>query len=132
MGSRERCFGFDLSRSVDSPYSESMIAYKSFEEFWPFYLAQHANRICRFLHAFGTILGIGLVIATFVLGRPGLLGLAPIAGYGFSWIGHFFFEKNRPATFRYPKWSLIGDFRMLKMILTGQIQSELNRLGIRS
>ncbi len=116
--------------SADPPYSGFMIEYKNFDEFWPFYLSQHSNRICRFLHAFGTILGIGLVIVALASGRWGVVGLAPIAGYGFSWVGHFFFEKNRPATFRYPKWSLIGDFKMLKLILTGKIQAELDRLGI--
>ena len=108
-----------------------MSEYKTFKEFWPFYLSQHSNRICRFLHGFGTLLGIGFLIFAIPFGQPGLALLSPLAGYGFSWIGHFFFEKNRPATFRYPKWSFIGDFKMLKMVLGGEIDAELRRLGVR-
>ncbi len=98
----------------------------SYEEFWPFYVSQHRNRVNRQLHFVGT----SLVIACFVLGVMGahmLLLACPVAGYGFAWVGHFFFEKNRPATFTYPLWSLRGDFRMYRFTLLGRMAPELDR-----
>ena len=96
--------------------------YESFREFYPFYLREHANRTCRRLHFVGT----GLVIATLVVvlftTSWQLLWLIPLLGYGFAWVGHFFFEHNKPATFKYPLFSLLGDFVMFKDILTGKIQ----------
>lgn len=86
--------------------------YASFEAFYPYYIHEHANRTCRRIHVVGT----GLVIAAFaafVATRNAWWLLAmPVVGYGFAWVGHFFFEKNRPATFKYPLWSLMGDFRL--------------------
>lgn len=94
--------------------------YRSFEEFYPFYLSQHSNQSNRRLHFVGTLLVIIQILRTLL--SFNLLGLMtiPIIGYGFAWIGHFFFEKNKPATFKYPRWSLIGDFRMFKEIATGE------------
>ncbi len=93
----------------------------NFTEFYPFYLAQHSNRTCRRLHFVGTSL-VGIVFAYALLKGPvALLWLMPVFGYGFAWIGHFVFEKNRPATFQYPLYSLIGDFVMYKDMLTGRI-----------
>jgi hypothetical protein len=96
--------------------------YRSFAEFYPFYLSEHSDRTCRRLHFIGTSLVIGLAVAAIVTQRWWLLLLLPVVGYGFAWVGHFVFEKNRPATFTYPRYSLIGDFVMWKDILTGRIK----------
>lgn len=92
-----------------------------FSDFYPYYLQEHSNRTCRRLHFAGTSLVIGLALAATATGHWWLLWLLPVAGYGFAWLGHFGFEKNRPATFRYPFYSLWGDFVMYKDILTGKI-----------
>jgi hypothetical protein len=102
---------------------------RSFAEFWPFYVSQHLNPTCRRLHFAGTTLVLGLAAATPILG-PVYLALMPVAGYGFAWAGHFGFEKNRPATFRYPLWSLLGDFKMYGLMLRGKMTDELERVRI--
>ncbi|MFK8013973.1 MAG: Mpo1-like protein [Gammaproteobacteria bacterium] len=86
--------------------------YQSFGEFYPFYLSQHSDPTCRRLHYVGTALVLTTVVYALVTGRWRALWLAPVFGYGFAWVGHFFFERNRPATFSYPLYSLIGDFRL--------------------
>ena len=96
--------------------------YSSFSEFYPFYLSQHQNKHCRRLHFIGSLLVIALLVFSLFNGQYFLLALIPIIGYGFAWIGHFFFEKNKPATFTYPFYSLIGDWVMFKEMLTGQIK----------
>jgi hypothetical protein len=92
-----------------------------FRDFYPFYLSEHRHPVSRRLH----VLGTGLVIVTFgmtlALGKPGLLLVLPVIGYGFAWVGHFFFERNRPATFRYPFYSLAGDFVMFRDVVTGRM-----------
>ena len=97
--------------------------FSSFEEFYPFYLGEHSNRTCRRLHFVGSGLVLGVLVAV-VMGRLGPLWLLsiPVIGYGFAWVGHFVFEKNRPATFTYPLWSLIGDWVMFGEMLTGKIR----------
>jgi hypothetical protein len=96
--------------------------YQTFKEFWPFYLSQHENAANRIIHFAGTALVV-LIAAAAVLSQHWLWLLAtPFAGYGPAWIGHFFFEKNRPATFRYPVWSLVGDFRMFWELLLGRLK----------
>ena len=89
--------------------------FKSFEQFYPFYLSEHMHPICRGLHFIGTFSVIGIIIISFLNIRA--LFFAPLFGYEFAWIGHFFFEKNRPATFKYPLYSFIGDLVMFKDIL---------------
>jgi len=89
--------------------------YKSFKQFYPFYLSEHMNPICRVLHFIGTFCVIGIIFISFTNIKA--LFIAPICGYGFAWAGHFFFEKNRPATFTYPLYSFIGDWVMFKDIL---------------
>jgi hypothetical protein len=93
---------------------------KTFEEFYPFYLKQHSNKICRLLHVIGTTIVFALTITAVYHNILKLLVLVPIVGYGFAWIGHFFFEKNKPATFQYPLWSLKSDFKMYFEIISGK------------
>lgn len=95
--------------------------FSSFREFYPFYLNEHRNRICRRLHFTGSSLAIGFVVLAIQRGSPAWLIAALLSGYTFAWIGHFFFEKNRPATFRYPLYSFAGDWVMFKDILIGKI-----------
>lgn len=93
--------------------------YRSFAAFYPFYLTEHVNRVSRRLHVIGTT----LVIVALVLGFASdwrFFVAAPVIGYGFAWIGHFVFEKNRPATFKYPLYSLMGDFRLWFEVITGR------------
>ncbi|MGZ3768991.1 MAG: Mpo1-like protein [Bdellovibrio sp.] len=90
--------------------------FNSFSEFWPFYLSQHQNKINRLLHALGTCNGVLLLI--FVSNPIWAITFALIVGYGFAWIGHFVFEKNKPATFRHPFYSFIGDLKMVFYFLT--------------
>ena len=95
--------------------------FSRFSDFYPFYLSQHANRTCRRLHFAGTSFGlVALLLAISTLDFWWVLaGL--VAGYGFAWVGHFFFEKNRPATFKHPLYSFMGDWVMWKDVLTGRI-----------
>ncbi|WP_411563587.1 Mpo1-like protein [Pseudomonas shirazensis] len=95
--------------------------FRSFAEFYPFYLGEHSNPTCRRLHFVGTSLVIALLAYTIASGKWLLLLLIPVAGYGFAWIGHFVFEKNRPATFDHPWYSLIGDFAMFRDVLLGKV-----------
>jgi len=96
-------------------------AFESFADFYPFYLSEHSHRSCRRLHFLGTTLVITTAVAALATARPGLLWLMPVFGYGFAWFAHFFVEKNRPATFRHPFYSLFGDFVMYRDMLTGRI-----------
>jgi hypothetical protein len=95
--------------------------YKSFADFYPFYLSEHNNRVSRRLHFCGTTLVLLTLLYAFATGQWLLLILLPLFGYSFAWVGHFLFEKNRPATFSHPFYSLRGDFTMFKDILTGKI-----------
>ncbi len=100
---------------------------QSYGAFWPFYLGEHSRPWTRRLHFAGTTIAIGCLIAWAVTGR-GAFGLSALgAGYGFAWISHFFVEKNRPATFRYPLWSLLSDFRMWGLACAGRLDGELAR-----
>jgi hypothetical protein len=98
-----------------------MARFASFREFYPFYLAEHANRTCRRLHVVGSTFVITCVAALLVTGNWWWLAAALVCGYGFAWIGHFFFEHNRPATFRHPVYSFMGDWVMYAHVLTRRI-----------
>ena len=97
-------------------------AFSSFSEFYPFYLEEHANSTCKLLHFIGTWLVVLVAVVAFILNEPKWLWLMPLVGYGFAWVGHFFFERNRPATFKHPLYSLLGDFVMWKDIMTGKVK----------
>ncbi|PRO71769.1 DUF962 domain-containing protein [Alteromonas alba] len=96
--------------------------FTSFREFYPYYLSEHQNVTCRRLHFIGSTLVLTLLILSLFTGQLRLLWLLPVAGYGFAWLGHFKFEHNKPATFRYPLYSLMGDWVMYKDILLGRIK----------
>ncbi len=97
-----------------------MRRFASFAEFYPFYLQQHVTRACRRLHFAGSVLVIAALGAALATGDARWLVAAPVAGYGFAWIGHFFFERNRPATFSHPLYSLMGDWVMFSDIVRGR------------
>jgi hypothetical protein len=96
--------------------------FNSFSEFYPYYLEEHRNSTCRRMHYVGSLLVVAVIIYALVTGKLVYLFLIPVIGYGFAWLGHFLFEKNRPATFQYPLYSLMGDWVMLKDMLTGKIR----------
>lgn len=96
--------------------------FQRFTDFYPFYLSQHADPVCRRLHFAGTCCVMMLLGYCLFSQQWGWLWLVPLAGYGFAWLGHFFFEKNRPATFTYPLWSLFGDFVMFRDMLLGKVR----------
>ena len=102
--------------------------YQSFEEFWPYYVGEHRDPVCRALHYAGTTMAIGTVAAAALTVNPAWLLLTPVVGYGPAWIGHFFIEGNVPATFKHPLWSLRGDLKMLGMALQGRMAAEVARL----
>jgi hypothetical protein len=104
----------------------------SFQEFWPHYLREHAGRRTRALHYVGTAIVIAAFIALLATGNAWWAVAMPLAGYGFAWFAHFFVEKNRPATFTYPLWSLVSDFRMFFLAVSGRLEPHLRAAGVRA
>ncbi|HZF26426.1 MAG TPA: DUF962 domain-containing protein [Steroidobacteraceae bacterium] len=96
--------------------------FTTFRDFYPYYLSEHGSRVSRRLHVVGTGLVLLTVLVAVVSRRAEWLWLLPLLGYGPAWIGHFFFEKNRPATFRHPFYSLAGDFVMFRDVILGRIR----------
>jgi len=94
---------------------------KTYAEFYTYYLKEHSNYTCRLLHIIGTNLVLVLVLTAIIHQNPYWLVFVPLSGYGFAWIGHFVFEKNQPATFKYPLWSLKSDFKMYFDVLIGKL-----------
>jgi hypothetical protein len=99
-----------------------MSTFRNFAEFYPFYLGEHADRTCRRLHFIGSTLVIAALVLALATGQWRWLWLMPVAGYGFAWVGHYAFEKNRPATFKHPLYSLAGDWVMYAQMLRGKIR----------
>lgn len=95
--------------------------YKTLDDFYPYYLQEHSNRTCRRLHFIGSTLGIVLAVSAVVTGTWWLLAVALVQGYAWAWVGHFFFEHNKPATFKWPWLSFKGDWKMWWQMLTGKI-----------
>ena len=96
--------------------------YSSFREFYPFYLSEHRNRTCRRAHFVGSLLGLACLAAAIATRNARFILLGVLIGYALAWTGHFFFEKNRPATFQHPLCSFAGDWMMFRNILTGRIR----------
>jgi hypothetical protein len=105
--------------------------FNSFSEFWPFYVSEHSGPATRALHAIGTAAGVVCAITLIAKGRWLLLPLALLPGYGLAWIAHLFVEKNKPATFDYPVWSFIADYKMIGMMITGKMDEEVERVRAR-
>ena len=99
-----------------------MAGFSSFREFYPFYLGEHRDRRCRRMHFAGSTLVLLIVLLAMLSGHWAWLWLLPVVGYGFAWIGHFAYEKNRPATFRHPLYSLMGDWVMYWQIWRGKVR----------
>lgn len=93
---------------------------KTYDKFYQFYLTEHQNKTSRLLHFMGTFLFFVMLMYILYTAQYSLLWTLPVIGYGFAWVGHFFFEKNKPATFKYPLWSLISDFKLFFEILSGK------------
>ncbi len=98
----------------------------TFSEFWLYYLREHSRPACRALHYAGTACSFGAIAAAIFV-SPWWLLAVPVVGYGPAWIGHFVIEKNKPATFGYPLWSLISDYRMIGLAAIGRLGPELQR-----
>jgi hypothetical protein len=102
---------------------------RTFEDFWPYYVRQHANETNRTLHVVGMTLTLGSVAAGLLTRRASFFLAAPVFGYGFAWVGHFFVEGNKPATFTYPLWSLRGDLLMWWKTVSGTMRAEVERVA---
>ncbi len=102
----------------------------TYPEFWRVYLAAHTEPRTRGLHYLGTLLGMTALVVAGLSRDWWWLVAAPVAGYAFAWSGHFVFEHNRPATFGHPAWSLLSDFRMLGLFITGKLGAELRHAGV--
>jgi hypothetical protein len=102
---------------------------QSFAEFWPFYVGQHRRHGTRVMHFAGSSAGLALWAAALAEGRPVYLLYGLVAGYALAWMGHFFIEKNRPATFQYPVWSFLADWKMYGLMWRGKMTAEAAALG---
>lgn len=98
--------------------------FKTFAEFFPFYLGEHAVPLCRHLHFIGTTAHLAFLATAIVTMNPWLALASPLCAYSFAWFAHFVVEKNRPATFTYPLWSLMGDHKMWAMMVTGKLWTQ--------
>jgi hypothetical protein len=103
----------------------------TYAEFWPYYLREHAKRETRALHYVGTGLALVCIVCSFLFEDYRWIFAALFSGYLFAWVGHFFVEKNRPATFTHPLWSLVSDFRMFFYWISGRLGRELEKAGVR-
>jgi hypothetical protein len=112
-----------------APHFPRMAAprFATYAEFWPYYLREHADPRTRAVHAAGTVLGLGLLAAGLVLGPLWLVPAGVVVGYAAAWLSHLLIERNRPATFTYPLWSLASDLRLCALLLTGRLPAAMRR-----
>ena len=101
--------------------------FSSFSEFYPYYLSEHRNSTCRYLHYVGSAMALGILLYALTSCNYTVITAAFVSGYAFAWVGHFFYEHNKPATFRYPLWSFLADWVMLKDFLLGRINDKMPR-----
>jgi hypothetical protein len=106
----------------DSQTQPGTRTFATFKAFYPFYLGEHRNAICRRLHVIGTLLSFAILIVALATRTWWILWVLPFSAYGFAWAGHFFFEHNRPATFTHPFYSFVGDLVMAKDVLIGRVR----------
>ena len=104
--------------------------FSTFGEFWPHYLREHARPATRAVHIAGTWVALAVLSLGLLAGPWWLVLLAPVVGYGCAWMSHLLIERNRPATFTYPAWSLLGDLRLAWLAATGRLGAELRRNGL--
>lgn len=102
--------------------------FSSFEEFWPYYVREHRKKSTRVVHFVGTTAALACVAGGVLTRRKWLLAVAPVVGYGPAWASHFFLEKNKPATFTHPVWSLRGDLKMWWMMVRREMDAEVERV----
>ncbi|HEX6730884.1 MAG TPA: DUF962 domain-containing protein [Pyrinomonadaceae bacterium] len=102
--------------------------YQSFSEFWPFYVAEHSKPGTRWMHLIGTAVATSTMVYLVASGRWWLFPLGLIPGYGAAWFAHFFIERNKPATFQYPLWSFLADYKMIAFMLAGKMNQEVARV----
>ena len=102
--------------------------FRTFEEFWPFYVKEHSKKSTRVVHFIGTTAAMACVAGGLLTKKRWLLAVAPVAGYGGAWFSHFFIEHNKPATFKYPLWSLRADFVMWSKMVRFQMDDEVERV----
>ena len=100
---------------------QSTLPIATYADFYPYYLSEHRHPVCRLLPLLGTSLVLATLTYALAARAYWALLLMPVCGYGFAWVGHYFFEKNRPTTFRYPVWSLLSDFRMFFALISGRL-----------
>lgn len=119
-----------MSETTGSPPASGGRDHGTYASFWPYYLTEHAKAATRLLHFVGTALAVALLVVALISRTWWLLALVPVSGYAFAWFSHATIERNRPATFTYPFWSLISDFRMFFLWLAGRLEPELRKAGI--
>lgn len=107
-----------------------MREYQSFSAFWPFYLREHAQPMTRIWHYVGSTLALTVLVFALATQNWWLLLAVPVSGYFFAWVSHAFVERNKPATFTYPLWSLMADYKMYAFFLTGRLGPELEKAGV--
>ena len=101
---------------------------KTYEEFWDHYVLEHSHPMTRYLHFVGTALGMVMLVWFLRSGSYLYIPFCFVVGYGFSWFSHFYIEKNKPASFQYPVWSFISDYKMMLFMLTGKMNGEIDRV----
>ncbi len=111
---------------------ENPTRYTNYKDFFPYYLREHSKKNTRILHYIGTGLGQIILWSSILTQNWIFIPLALICGYTFAWIGHFFIEHNKPATFKYPWWSQIGDHHMTLLMLTGKLKKALSDAGVKN
>lgn len=102
-----------------------------YEDFWPIYLREHSRPATRYIHYAGTLAGLACLGSAGMSRKPWLLGVGLVAAYGAAWSAHALVERNKPATFQYFAWSLVSDLKMLALALTGRMDGELRRYGLK-
>jgi len=119
-----------MSREItgEQPAAAPSELFATFAQSWPYYVSEHRRPVTRALHFIGSTLVLATATTAVVTGRPWLLLATPILGYGFAWLGHFGFERNKPATFKHPVYSFLADWVMYGKILSGTMRAEVERV----